>query len=78
MDNGAKNKCKYCDTSFTEDGPERFICDLCLIDVNICRERRIAIKVLERLAYELGNEDIFDKGWFRLEDIITQIVVNHI
>ena len=33
--------------------------------------RRLAIDILESIADKLGNEDLFNKNWQELEDLIT-------
>lgn len=36
--------------------------------------RKKAITILERLATMLGNEELFDKGWYDFEDEVTSII----
>ena len=50
-------------------------------DINRCKERRIAVTVLESIATELNRENIFDckngdDKWYRFEDLVTDILVN--
>ncbi len=49
-------------------------------NINRCKERRIAVQVLESIAQELGKETIFDckngdDKWYRFEDLVTDILI---
>ena len=38
--------------------------------------RRLAIDILESIADKLGNDDLFDKNWHELEDLISNKLDN--
>jgi len=51
-----------------------------LQSVQRCKERRMAIAILEDIAEELGRPTIFDckngdDKWYRFEDMVTEILV---
>lgn len=52
----------------------------CLQSVQRCKERRMAITILENIAEELGRPTIFDckngdDRWYRFEDMLTEIII---
>ena len=38
--------------------------------------RRKAIRIIEAIATELGDEELFDGDWYHYEDLVTEILAD--